>query len=64
MVIPIPDEHMYTHKQGTNNNRLVGCARGQIHESIIRLIKEQIRHRLILFEGETMQSIVKSITKK
>ena len=33
---------------------------GQIHESIKRLITEQIRHKLILSEGENKQSRVKS----
>ena len=33
---------------------------GQIHESIKRLITEQIRHKLILSEGQAKQSRVKS----
>ena len=36
---------------------------GQIHESIKRLIKEQTRHKLILFEGEAKRSKVKSTMK-
>ena len=36
------------------------CYSGQIHESIKRLITEQIRHKLILSEGEAKQSRVKS----
>ena len=32
---------------------------GQIHESIERLIKEQIRQKLILFEGKAKQSKMK-----
>ena len=33
---------------------------GQIHESIKRLITEQIRHKLILLKGDAKQSRVKS----
>ena len=36
---------------------------GQIHESIKRLIVEQIRRKLMLLEGETKQSRVKSTMK-
>ena len=36
---------------------------GQVHDSIKRLIKERIHHKLILFEGEAKHSKVKSIMK-
>lgn len=36
---------------------------GQIHNSIKRLIRYQIRHKLILFEGEARQSMIRSAVK-
>lgn len=36
---------------------------GQIHESIKRVITEQIRYKLILLEGEAKQSKIKSAIK-
>ena len=51
------------HRVADENVSTVFSHTGQIHQSIMRLMKEQIRHKLIFFEGEAKQSKMKSIMK-
>ena len=52
--------HRLANQNGFHLTPTVFSHTGQIHESIKRLITEQIYHRLMLSEGEAKQSRVKS----
>ena len=55
--------HRVADKNGFHFVPIVFSHTGQTHESTKCLIMEQIRHKLILLEGETKQSKIKSTMK-
>ena len=60
------NSHPHPHLSGKNVFQFIPAVfshTGQIHGSIKHLIREQIRHKSIFFEGETKQSKIRPAMK-